>query len=166
VHIHYSFEPDHDLTRVARWLVLEIRMPLLFRLLRRAIIAAFDKENVRTMAAVKAYAEAHPTTRNLRRAAMLMAIDFYRDPARGAVAGWPNRFAVMAWPEWLRFDPIAMAPRIRVPTLIVHSEDAAIPELPGGVRHGAIHSGRHRALLVVEVVLDAVRQGPAASTTV
>jgi hypothetical protein len=49
VHIHYSFEPDHDATRVARWLVLGIRMPLLFRPLRPAIIAAFDKENIRTM---------------------------------------------------------------------------------------------------------------------
>jgi hypothetical protein len=50
VRIHYSFEPDHGVTRVARWLVLDIRMPGLFRPLRRAIIAAFDKENVRTMA--------------------------------------------------------------------------------------------------------------------
>jgi hypothetical protein len=61
------------------------------------------------------------------RAAMPMAIDFYRDPSRGAVPGWPNRFAVMAWPEWLRFDPIALAPQVQVPTLAVHSEDAAIP---------------------------------------
>ena len=62
------------------------------------------------------------------RAAMPMAIDFYRDPARGAIPGWPNRFAVMAWTEWLRFDPIALAPRVRVPTMIVHSDDAAIPD--------------------------------------
>jgi hypothetical protein len=34
----------------------------------------------------------------------------------------------MAWPEWLRFNPIARAPRVRVPTLVVHSEDAAIPD--------------------------------------
>jgi Polyketide cyclase / dehydrase and lipid transport len=59
VHIHYSFEPDHGITRVARWLVLDIRMPRLFRPFRHAIIATFDKENVRMMAAVKAYAEAH-----------------------------------------------------------------------------------------------------------
>jgi hypothetical protein len=36
-------------------------MPTLFRPLRRLIIKSFDEENVRIMAAVKKYAEAHPT---------------------------------------------------------------------------------------------------------
>lgn len=62
------------------------------------------------------------------RAAMPMAVDFYLNPARGAVAGWPNRFAVMAWTEWLHFDPIALAPRVNAPTAVVHSEEAAIPD--------------------------------------
>jgi Polyketide cyclase / dehydrase and lipid transport len=60
VHIHYSFEPEDDGTRVNRWLLLDITMPLLFRPLRRAITTKFERENVRTMAAVKDYAEAHP----------------------------------------------------------------------------------------------------------
>jgi hypothetical protein len=60
VHIHYSFEPDDGGTQVIRWLVLDIAMPALVRPLRRLITGAFDKENVRTMAAVKQYAEAHP----------------------------------------------------------------------------------------------------------
>ncbi len=62
------------------------------------------------------------------RAAMPMQVDFYADQARGLVPGWGNRFAVMAWREWLTLDAIALAPRIRVPTLIVHSQDAAIPD--------------------------------------
>ncbi len=62
------------------------------------------------------------------RAAMSMAADFYLDPARGKLPEWPNRFAVMAWREWLMFDAIALADRIRKPTLIVHSETAAIPD--------------------------------------
>jgi fermentation-respiration switch protein FrsA (DUF1100 family) len=62
------------------------------------------------------------------RAAMPMAIDFYTSPARGGMPGWPNRFAVMAWPEWLRLDAIAMAPQISVPTIVIHSADAAIPD--------------------------------------
>jgi len=33
----------------------------------------------------------------------------------------------MAWTGWLTFDPIRYARRVSVPTLIVHSEDAAIP---------------------------------------
>lgn len=63
VHIHYSFEPSESLkpgeaaTHVERWLILEITMPVVFRPLRFAITSAFDKENVRTMAALKTYAE-------------------------------------------------------------------------------------------------------------
>jgi uncharacterized protein YndB with AHSA1/START domain len=60
VHIHYSFEADDAGTQVIRWLVLDVTMPALVRPLRRLITRAFDKENVRTMAAVKRYAEAHP----------------------------------------------------------------------------------------------------------
>jgi hypothetical protein len=59
VHIHYSLEPDAGATGVTRWLVLDIAMPPALRPLRRLITASFDKENVRTMAAVRQYAEAH-----------------------------------------------------------------------------------------------------------
>jgi uncharacterized protein YndB with AHSA1/START domain len=59
VHIHYSLAADGDATQVSRWLVLDIAMPAAVRPLRRAITAAFDKENVRTLAALKQYAEAH-----------------------------------------------------------------------------------------------------------
>jgi Polyketide cyclase / dehydrase and lipid transport len=57
VHIHYSFEPEGDATRINRWLLLDIAMPLVLRPLRGAITRQFDQENVRTMAAVKQYAE-------------------------------------------------------------------------------------------------------------
>jgi hypothetical protein len=60
VHIHYSFEPEDGGTRVTRWLVLDIMIPILFPPLRGLIIRSFDKENIRTMAAVKNYAEADP----------------------------------------------------------------------------------------------------------
>jgi fermentation-respiration switch protein FrsA (DUF1100 family) len=61
-------------------------------------------------------------------AAMYGPFDYYLDPGRGAITEWPNRFAVMAWPEWLRFDPIAEAPRIGVPTLLVPGQDGAVPD--------------------------------------
>lgn len=61
-------------------------------------------------------------------AAMPFSIDFYENPNRGALPQWPNKFAVMAWPGWLAFDPIATAPLLSIPTLVVHSEDAAIPQ--------------------------------------
>jgi hypothetical protein len=60
VNIHYSLEPDEAGTHVTRWLVLDIKMPILLRPLRRFAVNSFDAENVRTMAAVKTYAEAHP----------------------------------------------------------------------------------------------------------
>ena len=59
VHIHYSLEPGGAGTRVSRWLVLDIGMPRVLRPLRRLVTTFFDKENLRTMAAVAEYAEAH-----------------------------------------------------------------------------------------------------------
>ena len=58
VHIHYCLEPRGEVTQVTRWLVLDIAMPALARPLRPLITASFDKENLRTMAALKQYAEA------------------------------------------------------------------------------------------------------------
>ncbi|MGD0702322.1 MAG: SRPBCC family protein [Trebonia sp.] len=58
VHIHYSLESGDGRTLVTRWLVLDVTMPIVFRPLRPLVTASFDKENVRTMAALKEYAEA------------------------------------------------------------------------------------------------------------
>jgi hypothetical protein len=60
VHIHYSFEKTDTTTVLTRWLILDFDMPLLCRPLRAAIIKPFDRENLRTMAAVKRYAETAP----------------------------------------------------------------------------------------------------------
>ena len=64
VRIHYSLEPAGagGATAVSRWLVLDVAMPVVFRPLRPLITAAFDKENVRTIAALKRHAEARPGT--------------------------------------------------------------------------------------------------------
>jgi hypothetical protein len=56
--IHYSLEAGEGGTVVTRWLVLDVTMPVVLRPLRPLIITSFDKENVRTMAALKRYAEA------------------------------------------------------------------------------------------------------------
>jgi uncharacterized protein YndB with AHSA1/START domain len=62
VHIHYSLEQDGEGTQLSRWLVLDFTMPPLLRPLRRAVTTRFDEENVRTLAALKQYAEAQPAT--------------------------------------------------------------------------------------------------------
>jgi hypothetical protein len=59
VHIHYSLEPGGGATGVTRWLVLDITMPAVLRPLMQLVTASFDKENVRTMAALRQYAEAN-----------------------------------------------------------------------------------------------------------
>ncbi|WP_437517745.1 nuclear transport factor 2 family protein [Sorangium sp. So ce1099] len=61
-------------------------------------------------------------------AAMVGPFDYYLDARRGGIPQWGNRFAVMSWPGWLEFDALASAPRLRAPTLIVHSEQGAIPD--------------------------------------
>jgi hypothetical protein len=60
VRIHYSLEPRDGATVVTRWLVLDISMPAVLLPLRPLITASFDKENLRTLAALKHYAEAQP----------------------------------------------------------------------------------------------------------
>lgn len=63
-----------------------------------------------------------------QRAAMFGDFDYYLSPDRGAIPQWGNRFAVMAWPDWLEFDPIKIAPEIEQPALLIHSQDAAVPD--------------------------------------
>jgi len=61
-------------------------------------------------------------------AAMFFPLDYYGSNARGAVPEWTNRFAVMSWTDWLTFDAVSTAPGVRVPTLMVHADDAALPD--------------------------------------
>jgi dienelactone hydrolase len=73
-----------------------------------------------------------PAASNTDRAAAMFwegdALDYYLNVRRGGIPQWGNQFAVMAWQEWLAFDGVAVAPRVRQPTLIVHAETAAIPQ--------------------------------------
>ena len=69
------------------------------------------------------------------------ALDYYLNPKRGAIPQWGARFAVMAWKEWLEFDPISQAARIDVPLLIVTSEQSATPR--GAKKFAAGLRGRH-----------------------
>ncbi|MDJ0620338.1 MAG: alpha/beta hydrolase [Calothrix sp. MO_192.B10] len=62
------------------------------------------------------------------KAPMFGEIPYYTDPQRGAISQWDNEFAVMSWAEWLTFNPMPQAKNIKVPTLFVHSEKAAIPQ--------------------------------------
>jgi len=65
---------------------------------------------------------------NNQDAAMFFPLDYYASTERGAVPQWTNRFAVMSWAEWLTFDAIAAASDVTVPTLMVHADEAALPD--------------------------------------
>jgi fermentation-respiration switch protein FrsA (DUF1100 family) len=60
-------------------------------------------------------------------AAMFGEYDYYLNPKRGGIPEWGKKFAVMSWPEWLLFNPISAAKKIKSPVLIVQSEEAALP---------------------------------------
>ncbi|MUG98721.1 alpha/beta fold hydrolase [Scytonema sp. UIC 10036] len=63
-----------------------------------------------------------------KQAAMYGNVDYYLNSKRGAIPQWANQFAVMSWAEWLTFSAMPQAKQIKVPTLFIHSEKAAIPD--------------------------------------
>ena len=63
-----------------------------------------------------------------RSAAMFGDLSYYGSKDRGVIPEWTNRFAVMSWHEWQGFDAMAIAPQIKTPTLIVHSNGSALPD--------------------------------------
>jgi uncharacterized protein len=68
------------------------------------------------------------TSKTDKTAVMYGDIDYYQNPQRGAIPQWSNQFAIASWAEWLTFNPMPVAKEIKVPTLFIHSEKAAIPD--------------------------------------
>ncbi|GET44276.1 alpha/beta hydrolase [Microseira wollei] len=68
------------------------------------------------------------TSKTDKTAVMYGDIDYYQNPQRGAITQWENRFAVASWAQWLTFNPMPVAQQIKVTTLFIHSEKAAIPD--------------------------------------
>lgn len=61
------------------------------------------------------------------RAGMFFELDYYANPARGAVPAWRNEMAEASWLPWLTFDGLAAADAVSVPTVFVHSADCVFP---------------------------------------
>ena len=62
-------------------------------------------------------------------AAMYGPYDYYLNPERGAVKEWSaDKFAVMSWEDWLTADPMPSAANLNVPTLMIHSDGAVLPQ--------------------------------------
>ena len=54
-------------------------------------------------------------------------VDYYNTAERGAVPAWKNQFAEISWTEWLDFDAMSYAPKVKTPALFVHSDNSGIP---------------------------------------
>jgi uncharacterized protein len=62
-------------------------------------------------------------------AAMYGDFSYYLDKNRGLLPEWESdKFAVMSWEPWLTYDPHPFASKISCPVLMVHSEQAALPD--------------------------------------
>lgn len=59
-------------------------------------------------------------------AAMFGPFDYYGSSERGNIPQWDNRFALMSWTDWLTYDSVAAAKALKVPSLFVHSDNAAL----------------------------------------
>jgi uncharacterized protein len=60
-------------------------------------------------------------------AGMFFELDYYADPARGAVSAWRNEMAELSWRYWLGFDGLSAARAVSAPTLLVHGDDCVLP---------------------------------------
>ncbi len=62
-------------------------------------------------------------------AAMYGPYDYYLNKERGAIPQWSSdKFAVMSWETWLTTDPMPSAEKLTVPTLMIHSDGAVLPQ--------------------------------------
>ncbi|RIQ21880.1 alpha/beta hydrolase [Jiangella rhizosphaerae] len=84
-----------------------------------AALAAFHRD--RTVVTVPAYEAGND------RAGMFLELDYYANPARGAVPSWRNEMAEASWLPWLTFDGLSAAGAVSVPALFVHSDGCVFP---------------------------------------
>ena len=55
-------------------------------------------------------------------------IPYYTEAERGLIPEYDNKFNLASWEPWLTYDFVAVGARLDKPTLIVHSEAAAVPQ--------------------------------------
>ncbi|MEM7084044.1 MAG: alpha/beta fold hydrolase [Pseudomonadota bacterium] len=60
--------------------------------------------------------------------AVMYQAPYYTDPSTGLVPEYDNQFNAASWEGWLTYDAMVTAKLTSQPTLLVHSEAAAIPQ--------------------------------------
>lgn len=59
---------------------------------------------------------------------LMYQIPYYTESNRGLVPAYDNKFNLASWEPWLTYDSVAVGAQLEKPTLIVHSEAAAVPQ--------------------------------------
>ncbi|MEO8238879.1 MAG: alpha/beta hydrolase [Flavobacterium sp.] len=56
------------------------------------------------------------------------AFDYYLNENRGNVSNYKNAFNIISWDTMLAFDPIKEASKVKVPAIVIHSDESAFPD--------------------------------------
>ncbi len=83
--------------------------------------------------------------------AVMYQAPYYTETDRGLIAAYDNKFNAASWEGWLTYDALQTADHLKKPTLLVHSEAAAIPQ-------GAREYARRMGSTVTALWLDNVSQ--------
>ncbi len=83
--------------------------------------------------------------------AVMYQAPYYTESDRGLIPEFDNQFNVASWEGWLTYDALQTADQLEKPTLLVHSEAAAIPQ-------GAHEYARRMGENASEIWLDDVTQ--------
>ena len=83
--------------------------------------------------------------------ALMYQAPYYTETDRGLIPEYDNQFNVASWEGWLTYDAIQTAERLEKPTLLVHSDAAAIPQ-------GAKEYARRMGVEATEVWLPEITQ--------
>lgn len=59
---------------------------------------------------------------------VMFQVPYYTESNRGMIKEWDNKFNTKSWEEWLLFNSVKIADYLKKPTIIIHSESAAIPQ--------------------------------------
>lgn len=92
--------------------------------LEAGIIAKGKYQETGEVTFIPAYSETDPNAVNYGPG----MFDYYLNEKRGNVPNYRNAFNIMAWDTMLAFDPISKASGVKVPAIVVHSDQSAFPD--------------------------------------
>lgn len=94
---------------------------------------------------------------------LMYGAPYYTEADRGLIPEYDNQFNVASWEPWLKYDAIKTAHQLEKPTLLVHSEAAAIPQ--GAKRYAEIMGDAAETIWLDDVTQFDFYDQPAAVKT-